>query len=169
MNKNQEVYHSCRYPHKEWGIPALHQFPQPRVAVPRKEIFTTSGYENQQTVAKWDRRQLKLQALLLKSLQMALLIARITGSELQFWDSSLKGALWDVWGGTKLSDLRVRAREAIFSQTKMLTDFIVSLLSPPHPGMQTQEATTSKFPSTWITPVTPPWWFPETPPPNLGT
>ena len=53
---------------------------------------------------------------------------RLTPSELQYWDCSMIGTK-DTWGGTKVYGIRAKAREAIFSQTEVLTDAIVSFLS----------------------------------------
>ena len=68
-------------------------------------------------------------------------------SELQHWSSSSKGNR-DTREGTKLFGIGVKVREATFSQTEVLVEAIVPLLSPP---LQSQPAgTTSVSPSTWL-------------------
>ena len=47
-HKYGEGYVSYRGPPEEKGFPFLHQFPQPRVPVPRREVSITSGCKNQQ-------------------------------------------------------------------------------------------------------------------------
>lgn len=79
-------------------------------------------------MAELERRLLEARQFLLKSLCMELL--RLTSSELQFWDSSSKGNE-DIWGGTHLSGIKVRAKEAAFPQAEVLAETIVSLMSPP--------------------------------------
>ena len=67
---------------------------------------------------------------LLKGPHTDLLTDGLTCSEPQSWDSSLKAAR-DKQKGIELSDLRARAGGAAFSQTEVLEEAIVPLLSPP--------------------------------------
>lgn len=61
---------------------------------------------------------------------MDLLADKLTRSELQCWGSSSKGAT-DLQVGTKLYGFRERAGGASFSQTEVLIETILPLLSPP--------------------------------------
>ena len=54
---------------------------------------------------------------------------RLNPSELQHWGSSLKGTR-DIWEGTELSGIKVRARgRAAFCQIKVLAEAVVPFLS----------------------------------------
>ena len=78
----------------------------------------------------------------------------LTHSELQCWDNSLKG-IRDMWGGTELCRIRVRAGGAVFSQTEVLAEATVifrALLPQSH-----HAGTKSKSSSTWLTLFTLPW------------
>ena len=65
---------------------------------------------------------------LLRGLRWDLLADELIFSELQCWTSSLKSTR-DILGETELSGFRVRAREAAFSQTEVLEESTLSLLS----------------------------------------
>lgn len=50
-----------------------------------------------------------------------------------------------------MSGLRMRAVGTAFFQTEVLVETIISFLNPPPPSVQTQAATISEYPSTWLT------------------
>lgn len=96
-----------KYLPRSKGSQPPQQAPKPRVPVLEREVPIASGCKNQQglwlreTEGCWSPRQ-----FILKVLHMDLL--RLTSSELQHWDSSLKGTR-DIQGGNELSGIRVRA------------------------------------------------------------
>ena len=58
-------------------------------------------------------------------------LLRLTPSELLLWGSSLKDTR-DIWGGPELSGIRMRMkRGAAFSQTEVMAEAIVPLMSSP--------------------------------------
>lgn len=92
---------------------------------------------------------------------MDLLTDGHTCFELHGCSSSSKDAKY-VEGATELSGSRARAGGAVFSQTEVPAEAVMSLLSSPHTQRADIGSTTSESPSAWLTNFSPPWWLPET-------
>ena len=86
----------------------------------------TFGCENQrlsEIQGFWNPREFLLKGPHTDSL-------RLTSSELQHWGRSSKGTM-NIWRGTELSGIRVRAGLEAFSQTEVLVEPIAPFLSSP--------------------------------------
>ena len=89
-------------------------------------------------------------------------LPRLTPSELQHWDSSLKSTD-GIWGGTKVSGIRVRSGGQLSQMRKVGRGH--GSFSEPSPKRATEPAVKgqSKTPSIWLTWFVPPWGIPEAP------
>lgn len=74
----------------------------------------------------------------------------------QRWGSHLK-CVRNIQGRTGLYGFRERTGGAVFSQTELLAESMVSLLSPATPGIQRQVAAIAESPTPWLKLVASSW------------
>ena len=96
-----------------------------------REVPRTLAVKISRDFGKVRQKVAELTASLLKEPHMDLLNDRLTCSELQHWCNSSKGPR-HIQRGIKLSGFRARDGGAAFSQTEILVDSVVSLLSLIH-------------------------------------
>ena len=98
-------------------------------------LWRPAGIVAKGIMAEWEAGLLESQTFLVNRPSKDLPCWPLTGS-----NSSAGAAVRGILGRTELSGFRAKAGKATFSQTKMLAEAIVPLLSPPPPSCRCRQA-----------------------------